>query len=75
MEVHLHFPKLKEEHILFYIISQQEGNYGGYIEYNVEIKFLHWLFLLQQKYSNVAFPKEFAQTNKTERKYINTYKP
>lgn len=75
MEVQLHFPKLKEEQILFYIISEQVGNYEGYTEYNVGIKILHWLFLLQQKNSNVTFPKEFAQTNKTESKYINTYKP
>lgn len=75
MDVQLHFPMLKEEQILFYIISEQVGNYGGYTEYNVGIKILLWLFLSQQKYSNVAFPKEFAQTNKTESKYINTYKP
>lgn len=75
MDVQLHFPKLKEEQILFYIISEQVGNYGGYTEYNVGIKILLWLFLSQQKYSNVAFPKEFAHTNKTESKYINTYKP
>lgn len=73
MDVQLHFPKLKEEQILFYIISEQVGNYGGYTEYNVGIKILLWLFLSQQKYSNVAFPKEFP--NKTESKYINTYKP
>lgn len=75
MDVQLHFPKLKEEQILFYIISEQVGNYGGYTEYNVGIKILLWLFLSQQKYSNVVFPKEFAQTNKRESKYINTYKP
>ena len=75
MDVQLHFPKLKEEQILFYIISEQVGNYGGYTEYNVGIKILLWLFLSQQKYSNIAFPKAFAQTNKTESKYINTYKP
>lgn len=57
VEVQLHFPKLKEEQILLHIISEQVGNYGGYTEYNVGIKFLHCLFLLQQKYSNVAFPK------------------
>ena len=61
MDVQLHFPKLKEEQILFYIISEQVGNYGGYTEYNVGIKILLWLFLSQQKYSNVAFPKEFPK--------------
>ena len=43
----------RRANFVLYLIFEQVGNYGGYTEYNVGIKFFHWLFLLQQKYSNV----------------------